>query len=105
MAKKGKITRPLVTKPRAPATLLPTWAEARWVAKARALATCSVAAKKVEIKGSDQITLKVGSASVTLKKSGDIDIKGKNLKLDGKGKIDLKAIGKLTTKGAQIAEN
>jgi len=45
----------------------------------------------------DQLTLKCGSASIVLKKSGDIQIKGK--------KINVKASGDIKLKGSKIAEN
>ena len=53
--------------------------------------------KKAVLNVSDQLTLKCGSAEIVMKKSGDISIKGK--------KIDIKASGKMTLKGSQIAEN
>ena len=53
--------------------------------------------KKAIIQASDQITIKCGKAQIVMKKNGDISIKGK--------KIDLKASGKMTLKGSQIAEN
>ncbi|PAP81406.1 hypothetical protein B1759_08780 [Rubrivirga sp. SAORIC476] len=53
--------------------------------------------KKVVVDAGDQLTLKCGSAEIIMKKNGDVSIKGK--------KIDLKASGKMTLKGSQIAEN
>jgi type VI secretion system secreted protein VgrG len=53
--------------------------------------------KKAVIDAKDQLTLKCGSAQIVMKKNGDISIKGK--------KIDIKASGKMTLKGSQIAEN
>lgn len=53
--------------------------------------------KKAVFDVSDQLTLKCGSAEIVMKKNGDISIKGK--------KIDIKASGKMTLKGSQIAEN
>ena len=53
--------------------------------------------KKAVFNVSDQLTLKCGSAQIVMKKNGDISIKGK--------KIDIKASGKMTLKGSQIAEN
>jgi len=40
--------------------------------------------------GKDQITLKCGSAEITLKKNGDITIKGKDIQLKGDGNVILK---------------
>lgn len=52
----------------------------------------SVSGKKkgvIDIK--DQLTIKVGKASITLKKNGDILIKGKNINTKGSGNIVMKA--------------
>lgn len=57
------------------------------------------------IDAGDQIVLKVGKASITMKKNGDILINGKNLVLDGSGKIDVKASKDLKLKGSKIAQN
>jgi type VI secretion system secreted protein VgrG len=53
--------------------------------------------KKLTILAGDEIVLKTGSASITLKKGGDVVISG--------GKVDIKASGNLTLKGSQIAQN
>lgn len=53
--------------------------------------------KKGVIDIKEELTIKVGQASITLKKNGDILIKGK--------KIDLKGSGNITLKGSKIAEN
>lgn len=53
--------------------------------------------KKIKIEGTNEIKLECGSASITLKKSGDIEIKGK--------KIDMKADGDIQIKGSKISEN
>ncbi len=52
----------------------------------------SLAGKKkgvIDIK--DELTIKVGKAAITLKKNGDILIKGKNINIKGSGKIVMKA--------------
>lgn len=53
--------------------------------------------KTIKIEGKNEIKLECGSASITLKKSGDIEIKGK--------KIDMKADGDIQIKGSKIAGN
>jgi type VI secretion system secreted protein VgrG len=53
--------------------------------------------KKGYIELKDELTIKVGSASVTLKKNGDITIKG--------AKIDMKGSGDITIKGSKVLEN
>jgi type VI secretion system secreted protein VgrG len=53
--------------------------------------------KALSIKVKDEFTLKCGDASITLKKNGDIEIKG--------GKISIKADKDMILKGSKIAEN
>lgn len=53
--------------------------------------------KKAVIDIKDQLTFKCGQASIILKKSGDIQIKGK--------KLNLKASGDIKMKGSKISEN
>ena len=47
--------------------------------------------KKGVIEIKDQLTIKVGKASFTLKKNGDIIIDGKNINTKGSGNIVMKA--------------
>jgi len=61
--------------------------------------------KKLTIQAGDQITLKTGKASITMKKDGTITIKGKDIKLDGSGKINVKASKDIIMKGSKIAQN
>ncbi len=56
-----------------------------------------ICGKKGVIEVSDQLTIKCGQSSFTLKKSGDIQIKGK--------KINIKASGDIKLKGSKISEN
>jgi type VI secretion system secreted protein VgrG len=58
---------------------------------------CSLKAKKVQINADDEIVLKTGSASITMKKNGDITIEGK--------KITVKGSGDVVVKGSKITEN
>jgi type VI secretion system secreted protein VgrG len=53
--------------------------------------------KKAVINIQDELAIKCGSASIIMKKNGDIQIKGKNINVEGSGKVK--------TKGSQIAEN
>ena len=57
----------------------------------------SVTAKKGVIDMVDELVLKSGDATITLKKNGDISIKGK--------KITITADSDLVLKGSKIAEN
>jgi type VI secretion system secreted protein VgrG len=63
------------------------------------------AGKKLLIDAGDEIQIKTGSASITMKKDGTIAIKGKDITITGSGKITMKASSDLTLKGSQIKEN
>ena len=52
-------------------------------------------AKEIQIEAKDQIVLKVGSASITMKKNGDIVLDG--------GKIGIKGSGDVTVKGSKTS--
>ena len=54
-------------------------------------------AKKIQLVAKDEISLKVGSASLLMKKNGDITINGK--------KINVKGSGDIILKGSKIKEN
>ncbi|HLK40619.1 MAG TPA: type VI secretion system tip protein TssI/VgrG [Polyangiaceae bacterium] len=57
------------------------------------------------IDAGDEITIKAGDASITLKKNGDITIKGNNLTSDASGKVSVKASSDLVLKGSKISAN
>jgi type VI secretion system secreted protein VgrG len=61
--------------------------------------------KKISILAEDEIMLQSGDASIVLKKDGTIEIKGKDIKLQGSGKITVKADSDITMKGSKIAQN
>jgi len=61
--------------------------------------------KNIAINAGDSITLKTGSASITMKKNGDITIKGNNITMQGSGKINVKASSNLTLKGSKVTSN
>lgn len=61
--------------------------------------------KKLVIDAGVEVTITTGSASLSMKKNGDIILKGKNITLDGSGKINIKAGSKITVKGTKINEN
>ncbi|HEX6864286.1 MAG TPA: type VI secretion system tip protein TssI/VgrG [Thermoanaerobaculia bacterium] len=54
-------------------------------------------AQKITVTADDEITLKTGSATIVLKKSGDISIQG--------SKIKIEASGELALKGSKITQN
>lgn len=61
--------------------------------------------KKLTIIVADQIQLKTGDASITMKKDGTITIKGKDITLNGSGKINVKASSDVIIKGSKVAQN
>jgi type VI secretion system secreted protein VgrG len=61
--------------------------------------------KNLSIDAGDSITIKTGSASITMKKDGTIVIKGKDITIEGSGKINAKASGDITMKGSKILQN
>jgi type VI secretion system secreted protein VgrG len=56
-----------------------------------------VNAKKIQLAAEDELVLKAGDAQITLKKNGDIEIKGK--------KIQVKGSGDVIVKGSNIKQN
>ena len=61
--------------------------------------------KNLTIDAADSISITTGDASITMKKDGTIQIKGKDIKIEASGKIDAKASGDIKLKGSKIAEN
>jgi type VI secretion system secreted protein VgrG len=61
--------------------------------------------KELLIGVADKIVLKTGDASITMKKNGDIDIKGKNIKVQGSGKVQIKASSDVNIKGSKVTNN
>ncbi len=57
------------------------------------------------INAKDQLVLKCGSASLTLKSNGDIQLKGANIQITGSGKVNVKADGDITLKGSKVNQN
>ncbi|HJZ59465.1 MAG TPA: type VI secretion system tip protein TssI/VgrG [Gemmataceae bacterium] len=62
-------------------------------------------AKKLVIDAGEEILIKTGSAELLMKKDGSITLKGKDLAIEGSGKIGVKASSDLTLKGSKIGEN
>ena len=61
--------------------------------------------KKLQITATDEVVIKTGDASITMKKNGDIVISGKNITVKGSGKVNVKADGDVALKGSKIAQN
>ena len=61
--------------------------------------------KNLVIEAGDSVTIKTGSASITMKKDGTIAIKGKDITIEGSGKINVKASSDIVMKGSKILQN
>lgn len=61
--------------------------------------------KKLMIQAGDEIVIKTGKASIVMKKDGTIQIKGKDITINGSGKINVKASKDVVIKGKKILEN
>ena len=62
-------------------------------------------AKNLVIDAGDSVTIKTGSASISMKKDGTIVIKGKDITVEGSGKINVKASSDIVMKGSKILQN
>lgn len=61
--------------------------------------------KNLVLDAGDSILLKCGSASISMKKDGTITIDGKDITLNGSGKITVKASGEVIIKGSKVNQN
>ena len=61
--------------------------------------------KKLVITAGDEVTIKTGDASITMKKNGEITIKGKDVTVTGSGKINVKASSDVVLKGSKVSAN
>ncbi len=57
------------------------------------------------IDAGDSVIIKTGKASISMKKDGTIVIKGKDITVDGSGKINNKAGDNIVMKGKKILQN
>ncbi len=53
----------------------------------------------------NEITLKMGDASIVLKADGSVNIRGTNITVESSGRTTVKASGDLTLKGAKVLSN
>ena len=65
----------------------------------------SLKAKTVSIEAEDEITIKTGDATISMKKDGTISINGKDITVEGSAKITAKADGDMVLKGKKIIQN
>lgn len=63
------------------------------------------AKKKMVITVADSFTIKCGSAEFTMKKDGTVKIKGKDITIEGSGKINVKASSTVAIKGSKVTSN
>ncbi|MGB0128040.1 MAG: hypothetical protein WBP72_15170, partial [Rhodocyclaceae bacterium] len=61
--------------------------------------------KNLFLDAGDSITIKTGSASIMMKKDGTIVIKGKDITIEGSGKINAKASSDVVIKGSKVGIN
>lgn len=61
--------------------------------------------KTLTINAGDELVITVGAASLRMKKDGTIILKGKDITLDGSGKINVKANGDVVIKGSKVSQN
>ena len=83
--------------------------ESRAVSKARTTSITEddslTVGKNLTMTATDSVTITTGDASITMKKDGTITIKGKDITIDGSGKINIKAGGDIVMKGSKILQN
>ena len=63
------------------------------------------ARKKIVIESADSIEFVVGDASLVMKKDGTIILRGRDITIEGSGKVNVKASGDLALKGAKVQQN
>jgi type VI secretion system secreted protein VgrG len=61
--------------------------------------------KNLVISAADSVSITTGDASITMKKDGTITIKGKDITIDGSGKVNVKASSDVVIKGSKILQN
>ncbi|HVK99212.1 MAG TPA: type VI secretion system tip protein TssI/VgrG, partial [Dongiaceae bacterium] len=67
--------------------------------------TSSHSAKKIVITAEDELTVKVGKATLVMKKDGSIALNGKDIEIKGSGKISVKASSDVVIKGSKVGVN
>ena len=65
----------------------------------------TIHAKNTSARSDDIFGLKIGDASLSMKKDGSVDIHGKDITLDGSGKVNVKASSDVVLKGSKILQN
>ena len=58
--------------------------------------------KKINIEAGDELHIKVGQSTLTMKKNGDITLKGMKLQFKASNSVTIKGAAKVEVKGAQV---
>jgi type VI secretion system secreted protein VgrG len=61
--------------------------------------------KRLVIDAGDSVTIRTGKASITMRKDGTIVISGKDIRIDGDGAVDVKAVKNVQLKARKILQN
>ena len=61
--------------------------------------------KNLVLSAADSISIKTGDASIMMKKDGTIVIKGKDIQIEGSGKVNIKASSDVVIKGSKVGIN
>jgi type VI secretion system secreted protein VgrG len=61
--------------------------------------------KTLVIDVGDEITIKTGQASISMKSDGTITLKGNNITVQGSGDVNVKASGSVAIKGTTVSQN
>ena len=72
------------------------------LAVASGTAAMHLALVALGIEAGDEVTIKAGDASITLRKDGTVAIKGKDIVIEGAGDATIKAGKNVTLKGSKV---
>lgn len=61
--------------------------------------------RTLTIDAGDAITITTGNASISMRKDGTIAIRGRNISIEGSGKINVKGVGDVVVKGSKVQTN
>jgi len=61
--------------------------------------------KRLVLRAGDEIIISTGKAQLRMRKSGEIDLSGTDITIDGSGTINVKSSKDVTVKGKKIGQN
>jgi type VI secretion system secreted protein VgrG len=73
--------------------------------KLKTSAAAEFASRSITLASTDSVTIQSGSGSLSIKKDGTIDIKGKDVSITASGVISAKASRDVVIKGSKVAQN